>query len=178
MWFLVMLACSSSEVPQQQPAAPEAAVAKTVATPAVPVFEGGNMTPDLYRRLATELTGAIESGQNADVIAARAQRLTLTGLGLLTNLRSKHPECEAYFDAIVQVAPKLGDMPLERIETGFHADGELPKSPGGACYHGKDLVVHPATVVALAKAGLKTPEDRNKAVGEITEVLNHLTAVQ
>ena len=61
------------------------------------------------------------------------------------------------------------------IETGYHADGKLPKTPSAECYHGKDLVVHPATVVALANAGLT---DREKAKAEITEVLGHLGAVE
>ena len=90
----------------------------------------------------------------------------------------QHPECKAYLEAIVAVGPTLKDLPLEEIESGYHADGKLPKMPSGKCYHGKDLVVHPATVAALAKAGLATDKDRKQAKDEIAEVLGHLTAVE
>jgi hypothetical protein len=109
-------------------------------------------------------------------VLAAADELTRTGRALLPAVLARHPECSEYFAAIEAAAPTLRDLPLERIESGYHADGELPATPGGACYHGKDLVVHPATVAAMAKGGLA--EHRSDAELEIVEVLEHLSGVE
>jgi hypothetical protein len=71
----------------------------------------------------------------------------------------------------------LKTLPLEAIETGYHADGKLPKTPDSSCYHGKDLVVHPATVAAMATLGIEGAEGREAALDEITEVLGHLSVL-
>ena len=85
-----------------------------------------------------------------------ANELTQTGLSMLPGLVEAYPDCKEYMDAIAAVGETLKDMPLEEIESGYHADGKLPKMPSADCYHGKVLVVHPATVSALAKAGLSS----------------------
>ena len=180
MWLAMWLACSSSvEAPKlDTPAAVEKAPSaeKTPAKPAE--AKAGKASMEAYRKLATQLVTSIDEEAAPRKVTRDAERLTLLGVSLLEDVRAKHPACGPYFDAIIKVAPTLGDMPLDRIEKGFHSDGELPKSPDAACYHGKDLVVHPATVVALSKAGMDTPKGRLQAKREITEVLGHLTAVE
>ena len=138
--------------------------------PAVPSNPDGN-----YREQAEALVAAIDGGKDAAEIGQLADKLTKTGLAMLPALIEKHAECKAYLDAIIAVGDKLKDMPLDEIEAGYHADGKLPETPSAECYHGKDLVVHPATVVALVNAGLT---DREQAKAEITEVLGHLGAVE
>ena len=97
---------------------------------------------------------------------------------MLPAMMKAQPTCTEYLKAIQEVGSTLKDLPLAEIESGYHADGKLPKMPSEECYHGKDLVVHPATVAALAKGGLKTPEERQKAKIEIVEVLGHLGAIR
>ena len=75
------------------------------------------------------------------------------------------------------MALKLQDLPLAEIERDYHKDAKLPQIPDARCYHGKDLVVHPATVAAMAKKGIANAEERKSAEHEITEVLAHLTVV-
>ena len=106
-----------------------------------------------------------------------ADQLTSTGMGMLPAMMESHPACQEYLTAIQAVGTTLRDLSIEDIEVGYHADGKLPKMPSPECYHGKDLVVHPATVAALAKAGLAKPEDRERAKGELVEVLIHLGEV-
>jgi hypothetical protein len=133
---------------------------------------------DSYRSQAEALVVAIEAGKSSEEVLQLADALTSTGLKLLEGMTRAHPECKTYLDAIAAVGPTLRDLPLEEIESGYHADGKLPPMPSGTCYHGKDLVVHPATVAALAKGGLDTDEQRDAAQSEIAEVLSHLTAVE
>ena len=94
---------------------------------------------------------------------------------MLPTLIQLHSACAEYLGVIQSVGATLHTLPLEEIESGYHADGKLPQVSSAECYHGKDLVVHPATVTALAKAGLA---DRAKAKHEIEEVLEHLGAIQ
>ena len=63
----------------------------------------------------------------------------------------------------------------EQIEHDYHEDGALPKMPRSECYHMKDVVVHPATALAL----LAQPEpDREQVHNEIFEVVTHAMAVR
>ena len=127
-----------------------------------------------YRKQASAVLEAIDSGKPADTVKRDAIELTKLGVQMLDSLQSSHPECTSYFDAIRKVATTLHQLPLSEIESGYHMDGKLPDMPAAECYHGKDLVVHPATVAAIARLGLSTPDERTQAHGEITEVLSHL----
>ena len=196
--FGVFLGACSTD---QSPTAPAAATGEVIAD-ATPESEGvaADATPDPgsgsgagddavdakvedpamtpYRTEAEALVAAIDAGTGAAEIGALADALTTTGLSMLPAMIEAHPVCKEYLDAITAVGPTLKDLPLAEIESGYHMDGKLPPRPSPECYHGKDLVVHPATVAALAKAGLSTPEDRRSAKGEIVEVLGHLTAIE
>lgn len=130
-----------------------------------------------YKEQANNLVQALEGDKPAYEILKMSEELTRTGLSFIPRIIINNPECKEYLEAVRKVAPQLKDLPIEEIESGYHADGKLPKTPSPKCYHGKDLIVHPATVSALAKAGLSTPESRQKAKNEIVEVLSHLSAV-
>jgi len=177
-------ACSTEQAPPAP--APETAddAAKVTSEPAAGTeADAVNAKVDepegtSYRIEAEALVAAIDAGKDAAEIGVLADGLTKTGLSMLPAMIEAHPVCKGYLDAISAVGPTLKDLPLDEIESGYHMDGKLPPMPSPECYHGKDLVVHPATVAALAKAGLATPEDRRSAKGEIVEVLGHLTAIE
>ena len=181
---MFMGACST----EQAPTAPASGTAE-VAANAAPEPAAGTGADSVgakadepeeasYRAEAEALVAAIDGGKDAAEIGVLADGLTKTGLSMLPAMIESHPVCKGYLDAISAVGPTLKDLPLAEIESGYHMDGKLPPMPSPECYHGKDLVVHPATVAALAKAGLATPEDRRSAKGEIVEVLGHLTAIE
>ena len=132
---------------------------------------------DRYKEQANNLIKALEGDTPAYKILKLSEELTRTGISFIPRIIINNPECKEYLEAVREVAPKLKSLPLEEIESGYHADGKLPKTPSPKCYHGKDLVVHPATVSALAREGLATPESRENAKHEIIEVLAHLSAV-
>jgi hypothetical protein len=71
----------------------------------------------------------------------------------------------------------MANLSLEAIESGYHADGLLPPLKDATCYHAKDLLVHPATVQAMARIGMTKDEQWKQAIHEIEEVLAHLSAV-
>ena len=164
--FAALTGCMTSD-----PQLVDADISKTV--------EAANaVTPsidtNLYRTRAQALVQAIESGKSDTVILEMADQLTHDGLALIPALVTRQPECATYLAAITAIGPTLKELPLAEIESGYHADGKLPPMPASECYHGKDLVVHPATVAALARVGLHGDASRRKAKGEIIEVLGHL----
>ncbi len=130
-----------------------------------------------YQAEAKMLMQSIKENQSEEKLNTQANQLTKTGLEMIPLLSTKYPQCAAYFAALTKASLTFATLSLEAIEKDYHQDGKLPKSPDGACYHGKDLVVHPATVQIMAKAGIKTPEQQKSAAHEIEEVLAHLTAV-
>ena len=185
---LVMVSCQDSQdsktsekkvEPVVKEAAPEAkkkaAPEEKVAPEEKADVASASVSPkDLYKKQAEVLIGKIDSA-TADEVSALSQELTKTGLSMLPTLIQLHAECTEYLGAIQSIGPTLHTLPLEEIESGYHADGKLPQVSSAECYHGKDLVVHPATVTALANAGLN---DRAKAKHEIEEVLEHLGAIK
>lgn len=130
-----------------------------------------------YKAQAEQLIAAIKTEKQDAEILKLAQELTRSGQQILPGLMTKYPECKAYLTAVDAVALKLQDLPLAEIERDYHKDAKLPQIPDAHCYHGKDLVVHPATVAAMAKKGIANAEERKSAQHEIVEVLAHLTVV-
>ena len=87
-----------------------------------------------------------------------------------------YPPCGAYLNAAMRVSEKLDVLSLEEIERDYHADGALPEAPD-FCYHAKDLVVHPATVILLSREP-DTPLTRGRINAEIQEVRAHIGQVE
>ena len=171
---LCMAACGESAQPLSTPNRAEATDAPK--KPQEPV-EARTAELDVYRSQAKHLITLLEAGAPEAEVLLAADTLTQTGIAALEPMIRQHPECEGYLRAIEAAGPTLKTLPLAEIETGYHSDGALPPMPSPECYHGKDLVVHPATVAAMATAGLKTQDARTDAKAEITEVLAHLAAV-
>ena len=172
-----ILACGG-DTPTESTEGAAAPAAPPAAQPEAAPKADGALAADPYRVQAEALVAAIDEGKSADEVLKLADELTHTGLSMLPAMVEQYPVCKGYLDAITAVGKTLRDLPIEEIESGYHQDGKLPKMPSAECYHGKDLVVHPATVSALAKAGLSTDEERRSAKGEIVEVLGHLTAIE
>ena len=130
-----------------------------------------------YENNAKALITSIDNKAASEAIKGLGTQLTQTGLAMIPLLTEKYPACASYFDALKKASQTFASLSLEAIEKDYHQDGKLPKSPDGSCYHGKDLVVHPATVVIMAQTGIETEEQKVSARHEIEEVLAHLSAV-
>ena len=130
-----------------------------------------------YQQQAKALLSKLQQ-QSSETIEQDAAAMVAASLPILSQFRSRYPECGDYLDALQQASSALPDMPLERIETGYHADAELPPLTNAACYHAKDLLVHPATVQAMAKKGINTDKQWQSAEHEIEEVIEHFSQVE
>lgn len=172
--LLLTTACSADPSPAEAPASPEAGpeAGEGAEAPPAPASR-----VHAYEAAARALVAAIDGGAHPKEVGEHADGLTRLGLEILDELRAEHPVCAPYFDALVAAAPTMGELSHEQIEADYHADGKLPEMPDPVCYHGKDLVVHPATVSVMARAGLGSDEERAAAKAEITEVLAHLQEV-
>lgn len=129
-----------------------------------------------YQQQAKALLTTLESkGKN---IEAASADLVKTSLPIVDQFIVKYPECSEYLGALKKAASVIPTLPLEEIESGYHADGKLPPLKNAQCYHAKDLLVHPATVQAMAKIGIKTDEQWESAEHEIEEVIEHFSQVE
>ena len=131
-----------------------------------------------YKENAINLVSLIEDKASDKDIIAQSANLVNQSQTIISAFKEKFPQCEEYLTAVSAAAKIIPSLPLEAIETDYHADGKLPKLPDANCYHAKDLLVHPATVQAIASIGITTPEQREDAKGEIVEVIEHFSQVE
>ena len=118
-----------------------------------------------------------ESKPDAQIVSNSAE-LVAGSKEIINLFMTKHPKCTAYLTALNAAADVIPTLPLEEIESGYHEDGKLPKFEDPNCYHAKDLLVHPATVQAMATMGINSDEMRKSAEYEIVEVIAHLSQVE
>lgn len=115
--------------------------------------------------------------KNLGAIEKQSKALVGLSKSIIAQVNQNLPQCTEYFTALSNAADTMADLSLEEIESGYHADGLLPPLKDATCYHAKDLLVHPATVQAMARIGMKTEKEWIQAKHEIEEVLAHLGAV-
>lgn len=137
-----------------------------------------NTTLSVYKAQAQSLLGEIRSKSGAQVLEQDSAQLVATSRVLLNEFTAKYPQCQTYLAALDAAADTIPTLPLEEIESGYHADGKLPKFDDPVCYHAKDLLVHPATVQAIAKQGFNFETAYEDAELEIVEVIAHFDQVE
>jgi hypothetical protein len=128
-----------------------------------------------YTAEAEAMVTAVDDGEDVARLAPRAQSLLDLSLAMLPYYLAVRPECEAYLNAAATIAMQWPNLTPDAIEADYHRDGALPMSEHTAvCYHMKDLIVHPATALAL----LQLPEPpRDQVRHEIHEVAVHAGVV-
>ncbi|ATC95907.1 hypothetical protein [Pseudoalteromonas tunicata] len=131
-----------------------------------------------YKTATSALVEQIKANHNTQEIELQAQQLVNLSKGIIDDFLVVYPQCEAYLSALKQAADTIPTLPLADIESGYHADGRLPAFSDPNCYHAKDLLVHPATVQAIAKLGFNEPHLREQAQNELIEVLAHFSQVE
>lgn len=130
-----------------------------------------------YRTEAASILYKLQNKEDKN-IESEAKSLVNISKSIVAQSIKALPQCTEYLSALLDVADTIATLPLDDIEHGYHADGKLPPLKDGACYHAKDLLVHPATVQAMANIGLKSESQWKQAAHEIEEVLEHLSAVE
>ncbi|SMF68651.1 hypothetical protein [Pseudobacteriovorax antillogorgiicola] len=130
---------------------------------------------DSYGKKLDATMTLIQKKADHNDIKKAAQDLVDESQPILKKFAKKYNQCEEYLGVVLKVADKLTSMDLDKIEADYHQDKALPKAES-RCYHAKDLLVHPATVVVLAK---KKPSKDNyaKMTAELAELKAHLAAV-
>lgn len=131
-----------------------------------------------YKLEAQTLLADIREKKQANELEKSSAELVSTSKVLLAEFVTKYPQCKTYLDALNTAADVIPTLPLEEIETGYHADGKLPKYDDPVCYHAKDLLVHPATVQAIASQGFNFESAYQDAELEIVEVIAHFDQVE
>tara|TARA_B110001452_G_scaffold187312_1_gene157716 strand:+ start:895 stop:1380 length:486 start_codon:yes stop_codon:yes gene_type:complete len=132
---------------------------------------------DNYGKLAQLTTQQINTASYKEVGAA-SSKLVDIAKQFLPAFSLKNPVCKEYVDAVMKAADTMQKISLEEIEADYHHDGKLPKVADGSCYHAKDLLVHPATVVVMASKLKDTKANRESMAAELYEVIAHLGAVK
>lgn len=130
---------------------------------------------DEYEAVAEDVSGALATPGDGQE-QARLDRLMVLAEGITPAFIARHPSCQAYLEASLRLRGQWASLDPETIERDYHDDGALPKegiSP--ACYHMKDLIVHPATAAAILATDAP---DRASAKREIDEVLAHVGVVR
>lgn len=129
-----------------------------------------------YQTGALALLDDLAAGQPLTRIRDRAQHLSELSQTILGDFAVRYPPCGRYLNGALGVMKKLDTLTLEEIERDYHADGALPDAPD-FCYHAKDLIVHPATVILLTREP-DTELTRGRISAEIQEVRAHVGQVQ
>ncbi|MEM6998946.1 MAG: hypothetical protein AAF419_03800 [Pseudomonadota bacterium] len=141
-----------------------------------------SITAGLLAKYEIEANKLIESlfdvGLETTAVKAQAQLLIELSTDVIESARFRLPQCEIYLTKTLELKTMLEDISHESLEKNYHADGALPKAPA-ECYHTKDLLVHPATVIVLTRddPALKR-NTRGTIVAEINEVLAHTEIVR
>lgn len=118
---------------------------------------------------------SIEKKEPPAKIEKQVKPLYKLSQSIVANYAKRNTDCAEYLGKTLKAADSLPKMSIEQIEKDYHADGALPKAPAH-CYHVKDLMVHPATVLILLKS--KDDEIYNKMHNELAELDVHLKLVQ
>lgn len=131
---------------------------------------------EAYREKAEALLAAMDGNAGAAALSADARELAGASVPIVNAFAERHPDCRGYLKAAISVMDRLDTIGHEAIERDYHHDGALPEAPD-KCYHVKDLLIHPATVVVLMRES-DLEDARPNSKREIAEVLAHLGAVR
>lgn len=115
---------------------------------------------------------------NGTTITKQAEKLMQLSENVIDSARFRLPQCDDYLSKMMVLKDMLKEISHEVLEKDYHRDGALPKAPA-ECYHTKDLYVHPASVIVLARDDRDlTEKTRTSIKNEITEVLVHTEVVR
>ncbi len=171
----LMAACQADQPQATADAPAEAAQAAAPATDAPPATQAQDAMTDYLAR-ASALRDALQGGGDIPALRQDATALMDLGAGMVPAFVEEHPHCREYLDVALQVRTAWPTLDLETIEHDYHHDGILPQiENSGVCYHMKDLITHPATVLVVLK---DEQPDWDKARAEVEEIIAHAGVVE
>ncbi len=125
-----------------------------------------------YKRTANKVIEEATKNTPSDNIAKMGMNLIEMAKPIISNFQKDHPDCEPLLKETLKKSIHMTKLDLQSIEKNYHDGEALPKSPEH-CYEAKELIVHPATVVIIAKKQYNQ-SGREKIVDEIEEVIAHI----
>lgn len=171
---LLLLLASVITACGPQTTTPDGAAGPTTTAPAYPAEIHAGL--DRYEAVARSLSTRLGQSADPDTLKRDAQELLDLSAVITPAFVQRHPACGKYLEAALQVRTRWTTMDAETAEHDYHADGALPaQGTPAACYHMKDLIVHPATVLILLSQPVP---DLAKAKHEIDEVVAHVSVVR
>ena len=179
--ILILAACSKPDPAADQAAAstPPATTqpAAAPAAPAGPFSTASLEALDRYAEAARTHAAAIEAGEAVETLSAQGDELVKIAASVLPDFLTVRPDCREYLEKALALHEIWTTLSAEDIEAGYHKDGALPKiEDAAACYHMKDLIVHPITAQALLAEDAEG--NRAQARLEIDEVVAHVAVVK
>ena len=129
-----------------------------------------------YHSASKELLFKIDRSNDRTEIAKAAKLVADLATPVLSELVSKNKKCQGISSFIQKKKVSMYDLKPSELEVGYHEGAELPAFPDD-CHDLKELIVHPATVVSLAKYAPDLKKAKAQMKDEIEEVIGHFEAL-
>lgn len=129
-----------------------------------------------YHSASKELLHKIEKSLDRAEISAAAKKVADLATPVLTELVAKNKKCSEIASFIQKKKLSMYDLKPSQLEADYHDGGALPTFPD-ECHDLKELIVHPATVVSLAKYAPELTKVKAQMKDEIEEVILHFEAL-
>ena len=167
----LLVACTgaSKESPQAQ--------TPPVTTTETPATSGSPLASSFKAQLSVTEAAISNPQSEGDVIVKEARALMAIGSELVKEIALKQAECKTVLDVVVQNAEQMTGLSVAQIEEQYHQGKALPKG-SDLCYEAKEFVVHPATVIVLAREKGFDSETRGAMAGELGELAHHVDTVE
>ena len=129
-----------------------------------------------YHSASKELLYKIDNSNDRDVISKAAKNVADLATPVLEQLVAKNQKCAEIANFIQNKKVSMYNLKPSQLETDYHDGGALPSFPD-ECHDLKELIVHPATVVSLAKYAPDLKKAKAQMKDEIEEVILHFEAL-
>lgn len=129
-----------------------------------------------YHSASKELLFKIEKSDDRNAIAEAAMKVADLADPVLKELVNKNPKCSEIVSFIQKKKLEMYNLKPNVLEDEYHEGSVLPTFPDD-CHDLKELIVHPATVVSLAKFSTDFKKAKAHMKEEIEEVMMHLEAL-
>ena len=126
-----------------------------------------------YQQFADQIVRQMRGGATEGEVAEMSMHLITMARPIINNFQTAYPDCSLLLETILERSSEITELNLEMIERDYHEGELLPEAPEH-CHAAKELIVHPATVVVIAKRGY-LQDGKQKIADEIEEVVEHAT---
>ena len=126
-----------------------------------------------YQQFADQIVRQMRDGAVEGEVAEMGRHLITMARPIISNFQATYPDCTPLLETILARSSEITELNLEMVERGYHEGELLPEAPDH-CHAAKELIVHPATVVVIAKRGY-LQDGKQKIADEIEEVIEHAT---